>query len=454
MQPCRLPLRPDRLAAPASKPATVPPPPVIWGQRPGSSPLDGSIQRQARAAAGLNAPPPAVRWPATGVAKIVAPQLVSRPQPAPVLQCASSFSSDRVHLVKKKGKPDSVPLTRLSLGAKGFMEQQITLRREGLFKTQVIEIMGRHFVMDKGPDIGIRPADVRRDLDAPAGSIPMSRRGTPRKYSAIAPEMDEIVARFSQESSLTKQQIRQRVGRDIDRITRDHTPKGMLPYTAEEIDTLTEVGAILRLDKARVPQATGYIRRTIVEGAYSFDQLLAEGQYVGAAHRGVEALRRQAVDGGEVSEGSDIEEESRRPRDRASRSSSSSSSPRASRPRLRSPALSSASPRSPSPPPSRWVLPIPPDLRSSSSSSSSSSPPPLWSPRFGSPRYSLSLLPALLPIPPSLRLEPASSAPPSLWLQPPPAPEPPRAPSAGLSPWSILPMPPELRWSISSTHEP
>jgi len=103
--------------------------------------------------------------------------------------------------------------------------------------------------------------------------------------------------------------VRRRIGKDIDRMTRGSQAQGDIDYTAEEQKIINEVAAVLRLDKGRVPGATGYIRETITSGENTFKGLFAEKFYVGAGPGGVEALRGKAKESEDPeSEGSDIEE--------------------------------------------------------------------------------------------------------------------------------------------------
>jgi len=90
-------------------------------------------------------------------------------------------------------------------------------------------------------------------------------------------------------------------------MTRGNPPKDTLTYTDEQKALLNEIAAVLRLDKGRVPKATRYIRSRITGGDLSFHELFAQSKYVGAGSGGVQALRGQVADDGELSEGSDME---------------------------------------------------------------------------------------------------------------------------------------------------
>ena len=232
--------------------------------------------------------------------------------------------SDKIRLFKNKDREyDEVPLTRLTPGdAKSFVNRQIALRWSGLFSTQVIELGGHHFVMDPGSDIGITPGLQRPDMIGKGGFPPMSRIGKPKTYASLANDIDNMVEKYTESSKFNTQQVRERIGRDLHRLTRNSPVKGTLAYTKEEMEALAELASILRLDKARVPKATRYIRRAFVSGEHSFTELLVKKVYVGAGKGGVEALRGEIEDDGELSEGSDIEETKVVPKRSRSRSPS------------------------------------------------------------------------------------------------------------------------------------
>lgn len=216
-------------------------------------------------------------------------------------------STDKVRLFKNSDKDmDEVGLTNLALdNAKTFMEHQMALRRAGGFSATVIGLGGRHFVMDPGSDIGITPALSRPDLDRGDGFLPLSREGKPKPYDKLAAALDRMAEKYAVAWGRTVPEARQRLGRDLDRITRNSPPRGA--YTDEEWEAMTELAAVMRLDKARVPGATRYIRGAFISGAHSFRELLVDKRYVGAGQGGVEALRGEVVMGGEESDGSDIE---------------------------------------------------------------------------------------------------------------------------------------------------
>ncbi len=222
----------------------------------------------------------------------------------------TALATTNVRLFKKdERKRVDTTLTNLTAdNAKKFMENQIALRRADEFSAKVMEIGGRYFVLDRGRDIGIKPGLLRPDLDKKDGYLPLSRIGMAKPYSDLSSALDKMVDERAEELDLTKKQIRQRMGKDLDRLTRNSAPQGTIAYSDEEMDDMTELSAIMRLDKGRVPKATSYIRETFTSGTHSFRQLLVDKKYIGAKTGGVEALRGIAVDGGEQSEGSDIEE--------------------------------------------------------------------------------------------------------------------------------------------------
>jgi hypothetical protein len=153
---------------------------------------------------------------------------------------------------------------------------------------------------------------LRPNLAEPnAARISLSRDGKAKTYKELARGLDPIVAKYAAaSSSQAPEAIRTRVGKDIDRLTRSTPPAASIKYTAEELLQLTELAAVLRLDKARVPKATKYIRRTVT-GQLSFSELFAKKKkYAGAGKGGVKLLRGKEEDAGELSEGSDIEDAS------------------------------------------------------------------------------------------------------------------------------------------------
>ncbi len=206
-------------------------------------------------------------------------------------------------------KYDDIGVTFLTPGnVKKFMEKQFADRGADQFQTQVIELGGHYHVIAPGTDIGLTPALLRPDLkETPEDLIPLSRQGQAKTYNALSKGLDEIVKKnTTDERSI--EQTRQRVGKDIMRITRSNPVEGSIKYTKEELEILNEVAAVLRLDKGRVPNATKYIKDTITEGKYSFTELLGPSKkYEGAGKGGVEKLRGKAVEDGYKSEGSDIE---------------------------------------------------------------------------------------------------------------------------------------------------
>ncbi|MEE9361196.1 MAG: DUF4157 domain-containing protein [Cellulophaga sp.] len=208
---------------------------------------------------------------------------------------------------------DDVPVTELSAtNAKEFMEVQMAKRRAGTFTSQVVNLGGFHHVMDPGSDIGLTPALNRPDLTEGHDFLPLSRVGKPKSYNALALHLDTIAAKYTKILKISLKSIRSRMGKDIDRITRGNAVKGEIRYTEEEQAILNEIAIVLRLDKGRVPKATKYIRGAITTGGVSFSDLFTRNHYVGAGTGGVKALRAKASvaeEDGEISEGSDIEEE-------------------------------------------------------------------------------------------------------------------------------------------------
>ena len=137
----------------------------------------------------------------------------------------------------------------------------------------------------------------------------MKRDSTPKTYDALARTLDTAAQRLqSKHSDMSLQDIRQRMGRDLDRFTRGNDAEGTLIYTKQEKEAMREIAIVLRLDKGRVPKATKYIRKTLRTGTHSFTDLFVKNKYVGAGSGGVAKLRNQVLDDGEDSDGSDIEE--------------------------------------------------------------------------------------------------------------------------------------------------
>lgn len=204
---------------------------------------------------------------------------------------------------------DDVDLTELGpSNAKKFMEFSFQQRKAELFGTQVIKLGGYHHVIAPGTDIGLTPAILRPDLKDGHSFVPLSRDGTAKPYTELASGLDQI-ANGNVSSDLSLNEVRERMGKDIMRMTRGNPPKGNLSYSEDQLSLLNEIAAVLRLDKGRVPKATKYIRQRITKGNLSFDELFSQSKYVGAGKGGVEALRGKVSDDGELSEGSDIEEE-------------------------------------------------------------------------------------------------------------------------------------------------
>jgi hypothetical protein len=176
--------------------------------------------------------------------------------------------------------------------AKESFEFFINQRRVGKFDKHVVKVHENYYVLDKGTDIGITPAVLRPDLEKHArGKIPLSRRGKAKPYSDLGSGLDKIVSAYGRGEYIESTRVR--VGKDIGRLTRGNETSGDFGYSKDEIDVLTEVAVILRLDKARVPDATGYIHDTFTSGSHSFTDLLTSKEYVGAGTGGVGKLRKQ-----------------------------------------------------------------------------------------------------------------------------------------------------------------
>ncbi|MEH1919503.1 eCIS core domain-containing protein [Nostoc sp.] len=220
------------------------------------------------------------------------------------------LQSKKARLYKENDKKyDDIGVTLLTRdNVKQFMEKQFADRRAGQFQTQVIELGGHYHVIAPGTDIGLTPALLRPDInETPKELTPLSRQGNAKTYNALSQGLDEIVKNNTTDERNLKE-TRQRIGKDIMRITRSNPVEGSIKYTKEELEILNEVAAVLRLDKGRVPKATKYITNTITGGEYSFTDLLGSPKkYVGAGKGGVENLRGKTVENGYESEGSDIE---------------------------------------------------------------------------------------------------------------------------------------------------
>jgi hypothetical protein len=162
-----------------------------------------------------------------------------------------------------------------------------------------------------GTDIGLTGLKPESDkIGKSDGKVPLRRKGKAEKYATLGPPLDVIAERLAHETIMPITVVRKRMGSDLDRLSRASKPftgKGALPYTDSDLTKMQEVAAIIRLDKGRVPRATRYIRKSFTSGA-SFTDLLVKNAYVGAPSGGVKALRGETKDGGEESEGSDLEE--------------------------------------------------------------------------------------------------------------------------------------------------
>lgn len=224
------------------------------------------------------------------------------------MRAAAAPELANARLFKKRDREyDDVPLVAPKpKEVKAYAAGIFRDRRKKLFKTQVMKLGGRHYVLQPGPDIGLTPALKREDLAAPKTHVALSRAGKPKRYPAIARGLDAVAARQRAITGATLKATRIRMGKDLDRFTRGNPPEGPHSYLPEERDKMQELAAVLRLDKGRVPDATTVVRDSFTSGD-SFKQLLVEEKYPGAGKGGVERLRRAAKPKGDMSDGSDIE---------------------------------------------------------------------------------------------------------------------------------------------------
>lgn len=218
--------------------------------------------------------------------------------------------SSMARMYDSKSDHKDLKLTKLNAKiAKKHFEKMIDDRRSGKFEGQVVQLGEHYFSLKKGTDIGIAPAKLRPDIKGtPKDRIPLSREGKEKPYRDIASGLDAIAQRLSTETGETLNAVRSRMGKDLDRMTRGNEPDGTYAYTNRELANMQELASILRLDKARVPGATNYIREAFANGGSTFKQLLADEVYVGAGQGGVEALRKRRRDDGDESAGSDIDD--------------------------------------------------------------------------------------------------------------------------------------------------
>jgi hypothetical protein len=227
-------------------------------------------------------------------------------------------STARVYKSGKKGdkrKFDDLDVFKLDIdNAKSYSEKIFSDRKLDNFNTQVMGLNGYHYVLQPGTDIGLTPTWMRPDMQKGHENIPLERDGKAQTYASFGKHLDNIVVRCKTEKNGLKK-TRIRIGKDLDRLTRGSDVEGSIEYKKEELDTMSECAAILRLDKGRVPDATKYIRETVTSGNFSFTKLLGEEKkYVGAkAPGGVAALRlvnknKKYGDDAYLSDGSDIEE--------------------------------------------------------------------------------------------------------------------------------------------------
>jgi hypothetical protein len=211
-------------------------------------------------------------------------------------------------IVYKNKDKEYDELTYTALNAKNikaFMEKRFEERKASLFETQVISMNDFYYVIAPGTDIGLTPLLLRPDLDKE--KLTLSREGSAKPYDVLAKDIDKIVARIAEDQQTDYDSVRERTGKDLDRLTRSNPVDDEHEYTEDELRILSELSAVLRLDKGRVPGATKYIRRTFTSRE-SFKKLLGEEVYKGAGTGGVQRLRGQVIDDGELSEGSDIDE--------------------------------------------------------------------------------------------------------------------------------------------------
>lgn len=205
---------------------------------------------------------------------------------------------------------DDVPVYTMEKNTvKKYSEKKFADRKAGKFSTEVMHNpeSKQYFALTSGTDIGLTEAVLRPDLDHKKEEIPLSRVGKPRTYESLANALDSMVEKYSKSNNLTTQKTRERIGKDIRRMSRGNKVKGTLAYTVDELNEIGEISAVIRLDKGRVPKATKYINNSITTGKKSFHDLFVKNEYVGAGSGGVEALRGEVEDNGEISEGSDIE---------------------------------------------------------------------------------------------------------------------------------------------------
>jgi hypothetical protein len=191
---------------------------------------------------------------------------------------------------------------------KAYAKHIFLERRAKRFRTQVMKLSGEYYVLAPGTDIGLTPARLRPDLSKSSEHVPLSREGRPKTYPEIAAILDKEAQRLSELTKASIKQTRSRMGKDLERLSRDNPPKKDHIYGNKALKSMRELSSVLRLDKGRVPSATRYIRTAFTKGNLSFAELLKGEQYLGAGKGGVENLRH-ATPKGEESEGSDIEQQ-------------------------------------------------------------------------------------------------------------------------------------------------
>jgi len=217
--------------------------------------------------------------------------------------------SKTARLFIKAGK-DSAVVKLFKLNSENIKEYSGKIfaeRKSGIFTTQVISMGREYYVLTPGTDIGLVRAILKPEWQKGHEHTPLMREGTPQTYSSLASSLDKIADKNNKDIKDIKE-VRVRMGKDIDRLTRTHDAEGSIKYNSDELQAMKELAAVLRLDKGRVPNATKYIRKSITSGKYSFHDLFVKNKYVGAGQGGVQALRGMASEDGYESTGSDIEE--------------------------------------------------------------------------------------------------------------------------------------------------
>jgi hypothetical protein len=222
--------------------------------------------------------------------------------------------SQTARLYKNQGKEyNDVPLRKLEGEAlKTHTNFIFDQRKADAFTTEVMQIGPQYFVLTPGTDIGLVEGLPAPQYGKLKKMVPLERVGKPKTYAALTAKLDEIVEEKTQEKTKPsnikrkRRKSRSRLGKDIERLSRNHELEE--PYQDDQLESMREIAGVIRLDKGRVPKATHYIRTTLISGTSSFTDLFVNNHYVGAGTGGVEQLRGQQEEGGEKSEGSDMEE--------------------------------------------------------------------------------------------------------------------------------------------------